>query len=89
MIVLAVNLPDDDGSVSFLLSTIGGAITNRTQKKHTDVYTDTFPQGVTIDMMFKDFYMMWQQALLLQAREEEIIFTATDEPAEEEDPTCH
>jgi len=61
------------GQVGLLPVTIGGAITNITNKAHTDVYTDTFPDGITIDMEISDFVNLWQTALYYE--EYEIEFT--------------
>lgn len=72
MILIAAKLPKS-GSVVFLPATIGGAHTNTQNSKHTDVYTDTFPAGVTIDMSIDDFTSAWQTALFFE--ENEIEFT--------------
>lgn len=72
MILISAKLPVK-GQVVFLPATIGGAHTNTTNSSHTDVYTDTFPDGVTIDMMIDDFISAWQTALFFE--EHEIEFT--------------
>ena len=55
--LIRVELPDGEGV--FLTSTIGGATTNTKNKKQTDVYTDTFPNGITVDMPLEEFYALW------------------------------
>jgi len=55
--IIGVKLPV--GSAVLLTSTIGGATTNTKNNKQTDVYTDTFPEGLTIDMTLEDFYDLW------------------------------
>jgi hypothetical protein len=73
MILIAARLPADAGTVVFYPATIGGCITDIGNKNHTVVYTDTFPDGVTIDMDIQDFAGAWQSALALE--EFEIEFT--------------
>ena len=53
MNVIEVPLPS--GKALFLTTTIAGAHTNLTQPKHTDVYTDSFPEGITIAMDIDGF----------------------------------
>ena len=77
MILISAKLPTK-GQVVFLPATIGGAHTNTTNKNHTDVYTDTFPDGVTIDMTMDDFISRWQTALFFE--EHEIEFSAEEVP---------
>jgi len=72
MILISANLPTN-GQIVFLPATIGGAHTNTVNKGHTDVYTDTFPDGVTINMGIDDFISAWQTALFFE--EHEIEFT--------------
>lgn len=72
MILISAKLPQK-GSIVFLPATIGGAHTNNANVRHTDVYTDTFPDGVTIDMLIDDFISAWQTALFFE--ENEIEFT--------------
>ena len=63
MILLGCPLPHKKGHVVFLSTDIGGAITNSTNADYTDVYSDTFPQGVTIAVPVDDFYKLWQIAV--------------------------
>lgn len=55
--LIGVKLPEGNGIL--LTATIGGATTNVKNPKYTDVYTDTFPNGLTIDMPLEEFYDMW------------------------------
>jgi hypothetical protein len=66
MLLIAAELPDKDGAVVFLPATIGGCITDKFNKQHTVVYTDTFPDGITIKMQLDDFASCWQNALALE-----------------------
>lgn len=66
MLLIAAELPDNNGVVVFLPATIGGCITDKFNKKQTIVYTDTFPDGVTIKMALDDFASCWQNALALE-----------------------
>lgn len=77
MILISAKLPKK-GTVVFLPATIGGAHTNSVNMKHTDVYTDTFPAGVTIDMQIEDFISAWQTALFFE--EHDIEFTPEEVP---------
>ena len=45
MMLIAAELPNNKGLVVFLVSTIGGCMTNASNPKETDVYTDNFPDG--------------------------------------------
>lgn len=78
MILLAAKLPKDAGIVVFLPETIGGCVTDISNKKQTVVYTDTFPDGVTIDMEATEFAGQWQTALALE--DFEIEFTPDEVP---------
>jgi hypothetical protein len=62
--IIGVKLPI--GSAVLLTSTIGGATTNTKNNKQTDVYTDTFPEGLTIDMTLEDFYDLWLASLVTE-----------------------
>ena len=73
MMLIAAELPKDKGMVVFLPATIGGCITDISDKNHTVVYTDTFPDGVTVAMPVSDFVEAWQTALFFE--ENEIEFT--------------
>lgn len=73
MILIAAPLPKNQGTVVFLPETIGGCVTDISNKNQTVVYTDTFPDGVTIAMEVNQFAGQWQTALVLE--EYEIEFT--------------
>ena len=62
--IIGVKLPN--GNAVLLTSTIGGATTNTKNIKQTDVYTDTFPEGLTIDMTLEDFYDLWLGSLVTE-----------------------
>lgn len=66
MMLIAAELPKGAGMVVFLPATIGGCITNLSNKQETTVYTDTFPDGVTIAMPVKEFCEAWQTALFYE-----------------------
>ena len=66
MLLIAAELPDDAGTVVFLSQTIVGGITDKFNKKNTIVYTDAFPEGITISMELDDFAACWQNALALE-----------------------
>jgi hypothetical protein len=57
-----VKLPK--GSAILLTANIGGATTSISNPNHTDVYTDTFPDGITIDMTIDKFYNLWLENLV-------------------------
>lgn len=62
--LIGVKLPK--GNCIFLTSTIGGATTNPTNPRYTDVYTDTFPDGITINMPLEEFYDVWLGHLMTE-----------------------
>lgn len=74
MMLIACRLPKY-GAVVFYPATIGGCVTDLSNKNHTVVYTDTFPDGVTVDMTIEEFSSIWQNALL----EDELIIEFTPE----------
>lgn len=57
-----VKLPK--GSAILLTANIGGATTSISNPNHTDVYTDTFPDGITINMNIEEFYALWLENLV-------------------------
>jgi len=83
MMLIAAELPKNKGMVVFLVSTIGGCMTNASNPKETDVYTDNFPEGVTVDVEIDRFAEMWQTALSVGEIEIEI------EDDSGGDKTCH
>mgnify|MGYP005990373789 CR=1 FL=1 len=58
-----IEVPLPKGSALFLTTTIAGAHTNLANGKHTDVYTDSFPEGITIAMHLDAFAELWEEAL--------------------------
>ena len=83
MMLIAAELPKNKGMVVFLVSTIGGCMTNSSNPSETDVYTDNFPEGVTVDVEIDRFAEMWQTALSVGEIEIEI------EDDMEGSGTCH
>lgn len=73
MMLIAVPLPKDQGIIVFLPATIGGCVTDIANKNQTVVYTDTWPEGVTVAMDATEFATHWQTALALE--DYEIEFT--------------
>lgn len=61
--LVAAEVPDG-GYVVFLTSTIGGVISNIKNSKQCIVYTDTFPDGVTVSMSVESFYDTWMTSLI-------------------------
>lgn len=60
------------GKVALLTSTIGGVISDIRNAKHCVVYTDTFPDGITVDMPIEEFYDVWLGSLLSELEVVEI-----------------
>lgn len=58
-----IEVPLPKGAALFLTTTIAGAHTNLANAKHTDVYTDSFPEGITIAMDLQSFAELWEEAL--------------------------
>lgn len=61
--LLAAEIPNNKGHVIFLTATIGGAISDINNKNHTVVFTDTFPEGISVNMDIKSFYELWLSCL--------------------------
>ena len=78
MILIAAPLPKEQGVIVFLPATIGGCVTDISNKNQTVVYTDTFPDGVTIAMDTNEFAGQWQTALALE--DFDIEFTPDEVP---------
>ncbi len=70
---------NDEQHVTFLTTTIGGAMTNPGNPEWTDVFTDTFPQGVTVDLTIEEFNKAWFVALNMTTED---IANAQDESSE-------
>lgn len=72
--VFKVDLPK--GEALLLTATIGGATTNPTHPNQTDVYTDTFPEGLTIKMPIDEFFDLWMTCYNTELEEvNAIVFT--------------
>ena len=56
--VFKVPLPKQ-GHALLLTQGVAGATTNINNPGHTDIYTDAFPTGITIDMKIDDFLQVW------------------------------
>ena len=73
--VFKISIPGG-GDAMLLTETIGGATTNPKNKKQTDVYTDTFPEGITVDMQIDDFFDLWMTCYNTEIEEvSAIVFT--------------
>lgn len=70
MILLGCPLPHKKGHVIFLSTDIGGAITNTSNAQYTDVYSTSFPSGVTVAVPVDRFYNIWQSSLMVEEEEE-------------------
>ena len=62
--LMGVKLPKGNGIL--LTSSVGGATTSLANPNHTDVYTDLFPSGITIDMKLEEFYDLWFASLMTE-----------------------
>jgi len=56
--VFKVPLPEK-GHALIVTQGVAGATTSLTNDNHTDIYTEAFPTGITIDMKIDDFLEMW------------------------------
>ena len=70
-VLIGCPLPHKEGHVVFLSTDIGGCITNKSNPKYTDVYTDTFPSGVTVAVNCEKFYDLWQCAVKIDMDDDE------------------
>ena len=73
-------MPMGKGEIALLTETIGGAMSNTTDPNLTDVYTDTFPDGVTVDVPIADFVKVWLTCYCceIEELEGEIEFLVSD-----------
>jgi hypothetical protein len=62
-------MPMGKGEVAILTSAVGGAMSNTTNKNLTDVYTDTWPDGITVDINLEDFTRVWLTCLCCELEE--------------------
>jgi hypothetical protein len=60
--IMAVKLPKGDAII--LTAEIGAAVSDLNNPNFTVVYTDTFPEGITINMQISDFYELWLGCLM-------------------------
>lgn len=61
--LMGVRLPQG-GHAILLTADIGGAVSDIHDASRTVVYTDTFPDGITIEMPIEEFYTLWMTCLL-------------------------
>ena len=71
-------LPLPKGKAIILTVTIGGATSNVHNPKHTDVYTDFFPEGITVAVPIEEFYDIWIGHLLADLDLEEVVEEITN-----------
>jgi hypothetical protein len=60
--LITVKLPKGDAIL--LTAEIGAAVSDINNAKFTVIYTDTFPEGITIDMPISKFYELWIECLI-------------------------
>jgi hypothetical protein len=60
--LMGVKLPK--GEAILLTAEVGGAVSDLSNPKHTVVYTDTFTEGITINMTISDFFDLWMSCLM-------------------------
>lgn len=60
--LMTVKLPK--GGAILLTAEIGAAISDINNSAHTIIYTDTFRDGITVDMPIADFYDLWLGCLM-------------------------
>ena len=64
--LIVADIPKGKGHVILLTATIGGAITDINNPNQTIVFTDTFPDGIAIDMDIEEFYKLWFSSLSVE-----------------------
>ena len=62
-------MPMGKGEVAILTETVGGAMSITTNRNLTDVYTDTWPDGITVDVNLEDFTRVWLTGLCCELEE--------------------
>lgn len=79
-----IKVPMGEGEIAILTSTISAAMPNRSKPELTDVYTDTFTEGVTVDVPLRDFVKVWLTCLCcdLEELEGEMEYIITDTSTE-------
>ena len=60
--LMAVKLPKGDALI--LTAEIGAAVSDINNAKFTVIYTETFPEGITIAMPISKFYELWIECLI-------------------------
>ena len=60
--LMGVELPK--GKAILLTAEIGAALSDLSNPALTVVYTDTFPEGLTVKMNITEFFDLWQSCLL-------------------------
>lgn len=70
--LMTVKLPK--GEAILLTAEIGAAVSDINNANFTVVYTDTFREGVTVDMPIADFYELWLGCLVSDVELIEIEF---------------
>jgi len=78
--VFKVPLPKE-GHALLVTQGVAGATTNINNPNHTDIYTDAFPTGITVDMKIDDFLQVWLTCVNCDPEDVE------EEEVEEEDET--
>jgi hypothetical protein len=68
--LMGVKLPK--GEAILLTAEVGGAVSDLSNPKHTVVYTDTFSEGITIDMPVAEFFNLWMTCLMSELELAEI-----------------
>lgn len=68
--LMGVKLPQ--GEAILLTAEVGGAVSDLKNSKHTIVYTDTFTEGITIDMTIAEFFTLWMTCLMSELEMAEI-----------------
>jgi hypothetical protein len=60
--LMGVKLPK--GEAILLTAEVGGAVSDLSNPKLTVVYTDTFSEGITINMPISEFFDLWMACLM-------------------------
>jgi len=75
--LMTVKLPK--GEAILLTAEIGAAVSDLNNPNFTVVYTDTFREGVTVDMPISEFYELWLGCLVSDVELIEIEFPDNQE----------
>lgn len=60
--LMTVKLPK--GEAILLTAEVGAAVSDINNPAHTIIYTDTFRDGITVDMPIAEFYELWLGCLM-------------------------